>query len=122
MGGRAKTETLVTHRQRMWLYLTGGMVLLFLIVPVLIVIPMSFSDSRFLTFPPPGVSLRWYKAYFASPEWMDATRVSMEVAACTTLLATPIGVAADAGSATAPRASAVGPGFQAGLRTTTQGR
>jgi putative spermidine/putrescine transport system permease protein len=94
MGSRTNMETLVTHRQRAWLYLTGGLVLLFLILPVLIVIPMSFSDSRFLTFPPPGVSLRWYKAYFSSPEWMDATRVSMVVAALTTLLATPVGVAA----------------------------
>lgn len=88
------TETLVSRRQRLWLYAVGIAVLLFLILPVLIVIPMSFSDSRFLTFPPPGLSLRWYDAYFLSPEWMDATRVSLTAAVCTTLLATPLGVAA----------------------------
>ncbi|MFO0997907.1 MAG: ABC transporter permease [Alphaproteobacteria bacterium] len=94
MAGPSMTETLVSRRERLWLYLTGGAVLFFLIVPVLIVIPMSFSDSRFLTFPPPGLSLRWYAAYFSSPEWMDATRVSLEVAVLTTLVATPLGVAA----------------------------
>lgn len=94
MAAPSMTETLVTRRERLWLYLTGGAVLLFLIVPVLIVVPMSFSDSRFLTFPPPGLSLRWYTAYVSSPEWMDATRVSLEVAVLTTLLSTPLGVAA----------------------------
>jgi putative spermidine/putrescine transport system permease protein len=88
------TETLVTHRQRLWLYVVGGLVLLFLIVPVLIVVPMSFSDSRFLTFPPPKLSLRWYEAFLGSAEWRDATRVSFTAAICTMLLATPLGVAA----------------------------
>ena len=36
------------------------LILLFLMVPVLIVVPLSFSDTRFMTFPPPGYSLRWY--------------------------------------------------------------
>ena len=36
----------------------------FLIAPLLIVIPMSFSDSTLMQFPPPRLSLRWYRAYF----------------------------------------------------------
>jgi putative spermidine/putrescine transport system permease protein len=35
-------------------------VLLYLVLPILIVVPMSFSSARFLTFPPPSLSLRWY--------------------------------------------------------------
>ena len=72
----------------------GVAVLIFLVLPIFIVVPMSFSASRFLAFPPPAWSLRWYNDYFSSPEWMLATTVSVQAAAATCLLATPIGVAA----------------------------
>jgi putative spermidine/putrescine transport system permease protein len=41
---------------------------------------MSFSGARFLTFPPPSWSLRWYEAYLGNAAWMQATRVSLIVA------------------------------------------
>jgi putative spermidine/putrescine transport system permease protein len=72
----------------------GVAALIFLVLPIFIVIPMSFSASRFLAFPPPAWSLRWYKEYFGSAEWMLATAVSLRAAATTCLLATPMGVAA----------------------------
>ncbi|TXH33918.1 MAG: ABC transporter permease [Rhodospirillaceae bacterium] len=84
----------ITHWQRLWLYVVGGLVLFFLIAPCLIIVPMSFSDTTLLQFPPPSWSLRWYHEYFGSIEWRDATIVSVKVAVMTTLLATPIGVAA----------------------------
>lgn len=68
--------------------------LLWLIIPVLIVIPMSFSSARFLAFPPPGWSLRWYQAFLGSPEWMAAARTSLIVALAASLIATVIGTAA----------------------------
>ena len=74
--------------------IAGVAVLVFLVLPIFIVVPMSFSASRFLAFPPPAWSLRWYSEYFGSPEWMLATTVSLQAAAATCLLATPIGVAA----------------------------
>ena len=37
-------------------------VLLFLVLPLAIVFPISFSSSSSLQFPPPGWSLRWYAA------------------------------------------------------------
>lgn len=80
--------------RRLWLYALVALVLVFLVAPVFIVIPISFSDSKFLEFPPRAWSLRWYEAYFSSTEWMDATRVSFTAAALTVLLATPLGVAA----------------------------
>jgi putative spermidine/putrescine transport system permease protein len=54
--------------------------LAFLTVPLLIVIPMSFSSARALTFPPPGLSLRWYEAFFGDSRWMDAMWTSTIVA------------------------------------------
>jgi putative spermidine/putrescine transport system permease protein len=71
-----------------------ALVLLYLMLPVLIIVPMSFSSARFLTFPPPSLSLRWYKDYLDSSAWMQATGVTLTVAACTVLIATPLGVAA----------------------------
>ena len=71
-----------------------GLVLLYLILPVLIIVPMSFSSTRFLTFPPPSLSLRWYQEYIGNAAWMQATRVTLIVAGFTVLIATPLGVAA----------------------------
>lgn len=71
-----------------------GLVLLYLIVPILIVVPMSFSDARFLSFPPPAWSTRWYEALFTSRNWMAAAETSLLVAVLTALVATPLGTAA----------------------------
>ena len=87
-------ESHITNRQRLWLYALTGLVVSFLVLPSLIVIPMSFSGSNSLMFPPKVWSLRWYESYFTSPQWRDATLVSLRVAFLTTLLATPIGTAA----------------------------
>src|SRR5713101_1620630 len=48
-----------------------SLVLLYLILPVLIIVPMSFSSTRFLTFPPPSLSLRWYQEYIGNAAWMQ---------------------------------------------------
>ncbi len=71
-----------------------GLVLTYLILPLLIIVPMSFSGTRFLSFPPPSLSLRWYEEYFGNRNWMQATQVSLAVAALTVVIATPLGVAA----------------------------
>lgn len=77
-----------------WLAPLCALIVLFLVAPTLVVIPMSFSDSRFLTFPPASWSLRWYLEYFQSLEWREATWVSLRAAVGTTALATPLGLAA----------------------------
>lgn len=91
---RPATDTQVTHRQRLWLYVLVALISLFLVLPALIVVPMSFSDSRFLQFPPESFSLRWYETYFSSASWQDATAVSFKVAGLTVLMATPAGTLA----------------------------
>ena len=80
--------------RRIFFVLLCAAVLLYLVLPILIVVPMSFSSARFLTFPPPSLSLRWYQEYIGNPAWMQATLVTLTVAVCTVLIATPTGVSA----------------------------
>ena len=44
-------------------------VFLFLMAPLIVVFPISFSSSPYLQFPPPGWSLRWYLAYVDDTAW-----------------------------------------------------
>jgi len=77
----------------------AGVVLAFLIAPIFVTVPLSFSAAEFLTFPPPGVSLRWYAAYLGSAQWRDATWLSLEVGAASALLASVLGTLAALGLA-----------------------
>ena len=94
MLGRPASDTQITHLARLWLYVLGALVLLFLLGPIFIVIPMSFSNSTYLQFPPETWSLRWYHEFFRSDEWLLATWVSFRAAFLTMLVSTPLGVAA----------------------------
>ncbi|WP_213880340.1 ABC transporter permease [Pseudomonas sp. dw_358] len=90
---------LLAHLQRIRLSrvlfsLLVAAILLYLIIPVLIVVPMSFSEARFLQFPPQHWSLQWYQAFFHSAQWLSAARVSLITAFCTMAISLPIGMAA----------------------------
>ena len=63
----------------------------FLIMPTLLVVPISFTKSEFLEFPPPGYSLRWFETYFNSALWLTATSRSFIVAFLAACLATVFG-------------------------------
>lgn len=66
-------------------------IFVFLVAPILVVVVMSFSAGDFLQFPPDGLSLRWYRNYVNSVEWMDATRVSVTAGLLTVAVAVPSG-------------------------------
>jgi ABC-type spermidine/putrescine transport system permease subunit I len=65
--------------------------LVFLVLPTLLVVPIGFTSSQFLEFPPPGYSLQWFETYFSSPVWLAATLRSFGVAIATAICATLIG-------------------------------
>lgn len=91
---RAATATQITHFRRLWLYLLVALVMAFLVVPCLLVVPMSFSGGQYLEFPPRSWSLQWYEAFLGSPEWRRAAWVSIRVALFSTVLATTLGTLA----------------------------
>lgn len=88
------SDTHITHLGRVWLYVFCALAMIFLLLPTMLVIPMSFSDTSYLTFPPETWSWRWYHAYLNSFEWRSSTLTSLKVAILTVSLATPLGAAA----------------------------
>lgn len=66
----------------------------YLIAPLVIVLVISFSAAPFLTFPPPGFSMRWYDNLFGNPAWFDSLVTSVKVMVPSALFATLLGTAA----------------------------
>jgi len=81
-----------------------GLILLFLVFPIVVVVVVSFSSATYLTFPPPAFGLRWYEAYFTSADWLRPTWLSIWVAAAVVVLSTLLGTIAALGIARLPKA------------------
>ena len=88
------SDTQILRKHRLWLYVLCFFVMCFLVIPSFIVIPMSFSASQYLEFPPKEWSLRWYDHYIHHADWMRATATSFKVAILNIFVATPVGVMA----------------------------
>jgi putative spermidine/putrescine transport system permease protein len=85
-----------------WPYLRAGLcvaIVVFLIAPMVIVVIVSFSSAQFLTFPPPGFSLQWYRKVSSLPVWTDAVSTSVMIMLPSALIATTVGTAAAVGLA-----------------------
>lgn len=83
-----------------WYYafrLLCGLVLLFLISPLLAIVPLSFNSSSFLVYPLTGFSLRWYEEFFTSAEWLRSLKNSFIIGPAATLIATALGTLAAIG-------------------------
>lgn len=65
-----------------------------LVLPGLILIPMSFTAADFISFPPRGFSLRWYRQVLVEPQWRDAIVNSLLIALGATTIAVAAGVPA----------------------------
>jgi putative spermidine/putrescine transport system permease protein len=76
-----------------------GAISVYLVAPMAIIVVISFSDSALLTFPPPSLSLRWYRSLAETPAWRDAILVSLQVMVLTAVAATALGTAAALGLA-----------------------
>lgn len=74
-------------------------VLLFLIAPILAIVPLSFNAESFFSYPMPGVSLRWYLDFFASAEWQNSLSNSLILGVLTTILSMILGTLAALGLA-----------------------
>jgi len=93
--------------QRLWYWgfrFICAAILFFLIMPILVIIPLSFNAQDFFTFTrgmlafdPDAYSLKHYRDFFTSPDWQQALRNSVMIAPMATLLAVSFGTLAAIG-------------------------
>jgi len=74
--------------------LTVAALLAFMTLPTVVVIVASFNPTAILSFPPAGLSLRWYVNALTYPQFQRAAVNSLIVTAASALLALPFGTAA----------------------------
>lgn len=67
---------------------------LFLLLPIVFIIALSFGSSRWLAFPPPGWTLRWYRELLADPRWIQSALTSARIALIVTVLSVGLGLLA----------------------------
>lgn len=78
-------------------FLFGAVVVLiaaFLLLPTIVIVPLSFTSGTTINFPPEGFSTRWYRAILEDEAWQSATLTSLEVALLTMVAAVCLGTAA----------------------------
>ncbi len=93
--------------ERVWHYVYNVFcagVFVFLIAPILVIIPLSFNAEPYFTFTegmlrfdPAAYSLRWYRDFLQNPQWLHAVKNSIIIASSATLLATTLGTVAALG-------------------------
>jgi putative spermidine/putrescine transport system permease protein len=72
------------------LNVVATVICLFLILPTVVVAPISLTTTDYITFPPIGLSTRWYAAFFERPEWWGSLVTSTIVAGTTAAIATTL--------------------------------
>lgn len=96
----SKFPPYTSRLERAWHYghrILSLLILVFLVLPILVIVPLSFSESSLLLYPIPAFSLKWYQALFASDDWIRAARNSFIVAPSATVIATILGTLAAVG-------------------------
>lgn len=93
--------------ERIWYYtyhVLCGMIFLFLIFPIIVILPLSFNAEPYFTFTeemltldPAGYSLRWYQDLLGDEEWMRSVRNSFIISIASTVIATSLGTLAALG-------------------------
>ena len=72
-----------------------GLVFIFLVVPILVAIAMSFDGRSYMgRFPPPEYSIHWYVKFFSDSYFINGLRTSLILATLAAVVSTTIGVAA----------------------------
>ena len=70
------------------------LVILFMILPIFILYPISFSPTSYIVFPNEGFSTQWYEKLFSDPLWAQAVQNSIVIAIFTTILSLLLGTIA----------------------------
>jgi len=69
-------------------------IIAYIAIPVLVTLAMSFNDATAIRFPIQTFSLKWYREFLGSAQWVDALKSSLIIALGTTLISTVSGILA----------------------------
>ena len=104
---RTKLQPYLSSGQVLWHYLFRlicGIIFIFLIMPILVVMPLSFNSQDFFTFTPEmlkfepeGYSLKHYRDFFTNNEWQRSFKNSLLIAPVATLVSVSLGTLAAIG-------------------------
>jgi len=104
---RTKLQPYLSSSQVLWHYLFRvicGFIFVFLIMPILVVMPLSFNSQDFFTFTPEmlkfepeGYSLKHYRDFFTNNEWQRSFKNSLLIAPVATLVSVSLGTPAAIG-------------------------
>jgi putative spermidine/putrescine transport system permease protein len=104
---RARIPPYLTPGQVLWHFsfrTICGAIFVFLITPILVVMPLSFNAENFFTFTPEmlrfdpaGYSLKHYRDFFTNDDWQNAMKNSLQIAPVATLLSVTFGTLAAIG-------------------------
>jgi putative spermidine/putrescine transport system permease protein len=83
----------MTQRLSTLAVICAAFVGIFLMMPLVAVVPVSFTPKRFLSLPEDIWSLRHYSALIENPQWLASTLTSLQIALCSGLLATALALA-----------------------------
>lgn len=78
-----------------WKWVLSGicaLMALFLLLPILFIVALSFGSSRWLIFPPPEWTLKWYAELFADPRWLGAAFTSAKIGLIVMALSVVVGL------------------------------
>jgi putative spermidine/putrescine transport system permease protein len=87
-------QPFMINRVNILLWILCGLILLFLVAPLFVIFPISFTSSQYLEFPPRGFSLQWYTKFFETPEWVTSILNSFKIGIMTSFLSVLLGVPA----------------------------
>src|ERR1700747_2441895 len=89
--------TALEHASHVAIRILPVLVLAYLVLPILVILPLSFTSGELLIYPLPSWSLRWYREFATAPLWTRASWNSLVLAVVTTLVATTTGMRASFG-------------------------
>lgn len=92
MSGRRRAGR--TSSSGTWLVWASVPALIFLVLPVVVVIPMSLTPRRYIEFPPSGISFWAFQDFFSDPQWTGAAWISLRVAVLAAIIAVIAGATA----------------------------
>jgi putative spermidine/putrescine transport system permease protein len=93
-------QSYASPAERVWYYAIRIFcvgVLMGLVLPIFVIIPISFTSDTMLSYPMPGLSFRWFIEFFNSVMWTLSMKNSFIIAFATTFLATGLGTLAALG-------------------------